>query len=114
MSTATPSAFIEIDDGYTLSGRVKEKPGIHPEVTFAYRPASWSERIECQNLILEPKKQEEYADKLLAAKIKGWCFDGVPVTLENVRRLRTAIKSRLLDIILEYVASDEAEADLKN
>lgn len=107
------SAFVGIDDGYTLDGKIKAAPGIYPEMSFKYRPVSWTERNHLRGLAGEFEKQGDFADKLIAAKVVSWNFEE-PVGLSSVKRMRAALKSAVLDLICEYAASDEAEADAKN
>jgi hypothetical protein len=107
------SPFIGIDDGYTMDGKIKAVPGLVPEMTFKFRPVSWSERTHFFGLGGEYEKQGKFVDELITAKIVSWSFPE-PATLDMVKRIKTALKVKILDIILEYAASDEAGDDAKN
>ena len=105
------TAFIE--DDMTFTGRIAAAPGIHPEVTFQYRPATIQDRIRLQSNYDNPDKYAELMHDVLTGKLVQWNLDA-PIDALTVKRLRPKIKAKMLDIVLEYAASEEAKADTKN
>ncbi len=109
--SATESAFI--DDGMNFDGRLKREAGVHPEITFQYRPATYRDRLESQKAFGDPEKGDAYARKLISDKLVGWNLTEHP-SESDIGRLRAAVVSKMVNVILEYAGSDEEEADAKN
>src|SRR4051812_2127221 len=102
-----------IADGYTEEGYIKEVPGIHQPVRFAYRPVTHDERARIfEGWTALPAHQRVLRTSLaLSKKILSWDlqFDGktVPCSDANTyKQLKTLLHNRLLDIVCGTTASD--------
>lgn len=112
-----------IDDGYTETGRLEAIPRLMPELTFTFRPMT---RDELAGFAAQHKNADEKAyargvAERLAVKITQWSLtkpDGtaVPVTADNLLRLKNIPFQRLHEIVFGHAVTDEEkrEADAKN
>jgi len=95
-----------IDDGYTEDGVIPECPGLWPEIRFSYRPltaadfADYAQAAEKLNTAaLKKLTSERIASKLVTWSIADSRGADVPITAENVARLKPAVFSALFDRI---------------
>ncbi len=109
-----------ISDGYTRDGFIAETE-FHPDMRFAYRPSTSTERAVVVGLIrLEHAKgteaglakTEELAAKLVASHLVAWNVvddkgDDVFPSTENVLQTEPHLFNRLYIIIMGESISDE-------
>jgi len=101
------------DDGYTESGYVEAKPGLHGEFRFTYRPLLTETRSRLLRSFdnLKAEEQDLIVAKTLAERVASWSLtkqsgEAVPVAVDNVRRLKPAIFFRLWSVVLGTEPSD--------
>jgi hypothetical protein len=96
----TPSPFIE--DGFTVSGKVLERPGLFPEFTITYRPYDWMERDSSRRKLQEyregtPEFYQKRAE-MLTQRLVRWSLDR-PITVDNIKKM----KPYVFDILESFV-----------
>jgi hypothetical protein len=98
-----------IPDGYTMFKHVEAVPGLFPAADVMYRPASSLERnqIALSSTAEAITRAEDAVIVKYLVSINGERWNGQG-------RLRPALRSMILNLILGYVGSDEERADLKN
>ena len=107
--------FFLIADDMVVEGRIARSPGIHPELTFKYRPAYLRERAEfIRRCNATPSDKSRYQAELLAEHIKSWSAtnrDGSAADLKaaTLRSLQPELSAKLADVVLGYAASTPAE-----
>lgn len=112
-----------IHDGYTVDGYIAEVKRLHPHLRFTFRPMLIQERAviirEIQKMD-NPVKEETTAAQAISKRVTVWDLkDGggkvVELTTSKILRAHPALFSRLFQIVLGTVESDEdpeiAEAD---
>src|ERR1700722_6528479 len=103
-----------ITDGYTLSGYVKEEPGLYPAVRFKYRPTT---KMECVALFanwkdLSPDDQAKRTVKALAKHLVSWDVKDCNGKLANCKNsdvigtLPWQLFDRIGDIVTQSAKSD--------
>lgn len=106
------SDSLYIADGYTATKTIPAAPGLHPDVLVQYRPVLARQRAEFQHHAnLGPEKACEFEDKLLVKQVVG--LNGEPLDADKARRLKPALRVRLLNLVFGYEGEDEA-TDVKN
>jgi hypothetical protein len=112
-----------IDDGYTTTGKIEPAPGIHPALTFTYRPALDRERLAFQRSLQEttdPAKRSRRRAELVVAHVTEWGATdraGRAIdrpTVELAERLQPLLLDRLVDVVCGYTSNGEEEGDRKN
>ena len=101
-----PKLFI--DDGYTRDGFVDEEPGLHPSLSFKYRPVTLTERSRLLFDVgaeAQPEQGDAVNAKAIAAHIVSWEPDRPP-TVENLLKLHPAVSIKLVNVICGYMPSD--------
>ena len=112
---------IFIQDGFTLTGKIAARPGLHGEVCFVYRPALPEDVYEYQRKRDAAKTAREQLDidaRLLVddgrtrGHIESWDVVDVddkpiPLTVATIRRLYTSAINTLLNHVTGYVATFE-------
>jgi hypothetical protein len=103
-----------IDDGYTVSGYVKEAPGLHAAVAFTYRAATAGDRAAVYGNgfdNLQADKKVERVAAFLAKAIKNWDLknakgEAVPHDGATLRKLPVTLYDRLQAIVFQLEPSD--------
>jgi hypothetical protein len=103
-----------IDDGYTVTGYVKEAPGLHAAVSFTYRAATAGDRAAVYGNgfdNLQADKKVERVAAFLAKAIKNWDLknakgEAVPHDGATLRKLPVTLYDRLQAIVFQHEASD--------
>lgn len=107
-----------IDDGQTVDFRIPAVPGIHPELTGAFRPALPGSRYTFER---DPEPDgDAYAKKLAgfvrkrivswsATVRKGDAREPAPVTVELLLKMPPSMFSKLSNIVLGYLAPQPSE-----
>jgi hypothetical protein len=104
-----------INDGYTQTANIDEKPGVHEAVTIKFRPLTATERIVHfdGDEKKSPAARAEKHAKMLASHIVEWdiCDDGksVEINAANVGRLTFDLFFRLVDIVAVAEMGDDAK-----
>lgn len=103
-----------ISDGYTERAFIAGIPRLHPPVHLTYRPFLQEERhrLLTENGKLPPAKASLNTANVLAKKIQSWDLadakgEPVKVDAEAIRRLKPALLSRLVEIVMGLEPSDE-------
>ena len=105
-----------IDANYQQKAVLKEVPGIHPELTFTYRPCIPEERAQViQKLGIQKSAacQERMMCDVLTKHISEWSAEEA-ITLENMVRIRPLVLNRLAAIVVygtEAGDSDDKETE---
>jgi hypothetical protein len=101
------------DDGYTRNGYLADKPGVHPEVRFRYRPTLVAEQAVVLNWFTSdpPAVRVGKCAEMLSKHLLEWSIAGadglkLPITPKNLMRINPRIFSRLVDIVSCSAASD--------
>ena len=108
-----------IEDGYSRQATILAAPGLHPALSFRFRPALAAVRMD--NMAARDLNGTEQAlrtGKILEAHIESWdakLRDGsaAPIKAQQLTRLQPALFAKVLDVVLGYAPADEA-ADAKN
>lgn len=121
-----------LDDGYTEAGYLKAVDGIHGCLEFEYRPALVKTADRITGLIQgERPDWERFADSAAKAMatdpglLKSWSMknrkgESVPITVDNLLRVRNQLFHKLWMVIAGQMPSDgqpskpNLEADAKN
>lgn len=85
-----------IDDGYTVTGYIARRPGLHPAITFEFRAMTQPECARAKhhlNNARTPEEGEGHAAGVIAKRLVSWDIkkrDGkmVDITQENVIRVQ--------------------------
>ncbi len=111
------SAFIDLDDGYTLDGVVPGQPGAYPPIAFTYRPAI-QEQIETflakpSNL---PAQIVKNRAEFLYAHLRSWDIkdrhgNAVAITVENLSRIVSTVVAFMVNAV---ASTGPTGADLGN
>jgi hypothetical protein len=116
-----PCAFI--DDGYTEETAIAESPGLYPQVRLSFRPMTASEHAEYAQAVDTATETEmrQVSAAWIARKIVAWDLRDphgatVPLTTDNVLRLKVPIFVRLLEVVSCTTPGDalHAERNSKN
>jgi hypothetical protein len=106
------SVFIP-DDGYTESGFIRARAGLHGALRFRYRPMLVEDRSRILGEFehLRPEAAELKAAGEIHRRLVWWDLcDGqskpVPISLDVVRRLKPAVFARVWAIVLGTEPSD--------
>lgn len=94
-------------DGYTEPGYVAERPGLHGELRFVFRPMLVEDQSKIMRA-LEKASNDGWAVKaarVVADRVREWSLTE-PIKAEQVLRLKPALFSRLYGIVLGTDASD--------
>lgn len=104
-----------IRDGMSQSGYIEALAGVHGELRFSYRPML-AEDVEAFEVYrdrhgtTDPKGTTVEMSRLLADHLVSWSVseDGrpVPVSMDNVRRLRYRLLGRVYQIVAGLSGSD--------
>lgn len=116
-----------IDDGYEENGYIAEVPRLHPALRFRFRPMTSGERTaamrEMERALKSPnpKMSEIVSARMMAERILEWDLANgqgeiVPVTEENILKVKPTLSNKLYSItITAVVGSDEdPEAETKS
>ena len=103
-----------IPEGYTEEGYVREAPGLHGPVRFTFTPMLITERaaLFSQRMLALPEElQDRRCADVLCGKLVSWSVadtqgQPLPLTPENVLRLKPALFQRLLAIVSGMEPSD--------
>ena len=98
--------FIPTDDGYTERGYIAEVPGLHPALSFTFRPLLTEER-DAIGAMVRGKPQGEVNmvfSRAIQKQLKTWSAknaDGkdAPIDAKLIRRLHPAMFDKLYLII---------------
>jgi hypothetical protein len=103
--------LIEINDGFTLRGKIEAMPGLYDEVRFDYRPAL-PERVMTYLKADKstPAKDLQATLSLLAEHLKGWSLDA-PLDEATLRRVPYPALQTLLNHVTGYSATDWGEKE---
>lgn len=117
------SAFI--NDGYTETAVLHEVPGLYPRVEFTFRPMLIEQRVfyykvaqKLEGVQLRRLIAGHLAQQLVEWDVKDRKGNVVPITVDNVMRLKSRFFDRLFAVVSTEEAPDEspdrdaAEADL--
>lgn len=100
-TNTTSDAFI--DDGFTVSGVIEERPNLFPSFEISYRPYSWPEREQKKREIgkLKDDSPEFYQRRaeLVYERVERWTL-ARPLQVDNVKKL----KPYLFDILENLIA----------
>ncbi len=95
-----------IPDDYNETAYIKETPGIHNAVRFTFRPMLSEERTVIFRKVdsISPEKIDALYVSAMARRIHEWSIkdaagNPLPVTAENLRRLKPALFFRLWMIV---------------
>lgn len=111
MSTQQISGFI--DDGYTESASIAAEPGLWQEMRFTFRPMLADEYAAFSDFCgrnTDVKAKQEIARRL-AEKVKDWDLvdsagKPVPVTQQNLLRIKPVLLAKLWNIVCGLQAGD--------
>lgn len=94
------SAFI--DDGYTETKFIAERKGIHPSVTFTFRPTPIEERARIVSEA-QAAKDPAQAERIIAVRLKehlvNWTLTK-EINAANILRMKSVLLSRMVTIVL--------------
>lgn len=111
-----------IDDGYTEETFLPEIDGISPVVNFTFRPmtaAQFSDYIQVQNRQTTTEAKAESA-KRIQRHLQAWDIrnvkgDTIPLTAENILRLKQPVFTGLWEIVTcQRAGGANLAADSKN
>lgn len=113
------SAFI--DDGYEKDGYIARRPGLHPAVSFMFRPMLMTERsrmLTDQNRAKTPEESETLAAKEIAKRVKWWDITtdkrkDLSISHENVLRLQPQVFVAMFAQVIGSQGPD-VKPDLEN
>lgn len=106
-----------IDDGMTRAFRIKEAPGFHGPLTGTYRPALYEtvRRYQLSHRDDDAKAHAATSRKILAEHVLTWDAQlaGQPAKIDEavLKKLHPALVGQLLDHVLGYTISEQAEAE---
>ena len=109
-----------VGDGYDTDGKIPRADGIHPELTFRYRPATRDQRDRFVRAQADAEKRAKVTADLIVAHVQEWSVvdrSGFLVdkpTADVVAKLQPVLVDKLVDIIIGYAASGQDGADRKN
>lgn len=115
--------YIPDDDGYTLPAYIAPLQMLHNAVRFTYRPVDILERaifVEVNRKGSEKLVNEKFAEAM-AKKLTEWDIqqrtkDGtllpLPITKNNILRLKPALWVRMLNIVLWGVDGGDLDPDI--
>lgn len=99
-----------IEDGYTESGVLLGVPGLYPRLAFRFRPMLIQERMEYGQAAEKagPMTLRKLVASYLAKKLQSWDLkdakgETVPLTTDNLLKL----KARLFDRLFSVVSTDQ-------
>lgn len=103
-----------IPDGCTLTAHILAVPGVHPALSFTYRPGVIADRNQYRAPGATPDEINKRMATLLRAKVVS--IEGLSNPFENRDPLRIwpTLLEKMIDIVLNYSSSDEAVADAGN
>jgi hypothetical protein len=92
-----------IDDGFTLTATIPDRPGFHPAVEVVYRPALAKVRHEYHAAVKtgDPAKLEEFEAAAVARHVVTLAGDPGP-DKARAARLHPLVRGALLDLILSF------------
>jgi hypothetical protein len=106
-----------ITDGYTRTGYIAAAPGLHPAVTFQFRPMLSEHVIHWRDALnLKPTHERKHimgAGLTDGNRVLSWDIahpetkETVPVTSANIRRLHPLVMAAMFDIVCGWRASDK-------
>jgi len=103
-----------IPDGYTERGFINEQPGLHPKVTFAWRPITNEEYADFLGLVdgKSPAQEVKHQAAALAAHLVDWDLadakgSPAPISAQTIlRNLGRLLSTRLWRIVAGFDAPD--------
>lgn len=114
MSAESKPTIGFIADGYTERSYIRETTRLHPAMRFEHRPTLLSELVAYRREVEsmpEPMDTYRFAAKYIAGKLVSWdAKDGngrpIPITGDNLLKMKHPLFMRLLSIILGAEACD--------
>jgi len=115
--------YIPDDDGYTLDAYIGPLQMLHNAIRFSYRPVDILERaifVEVNRSGSEKDVNSKFAE-VMAKKVTEWDIqqrtkDGtlipLPVTRNNILRLKPSLWVRMLNIVLWGVDGGDLDPDI--
>ncbi len=100
------SAYIY--DGYTQRGCIAERPGLHPELHYEFRPRIQRERRRFyEDMKMPLVDKDDRINQLLCESLVSW---SIPEAISEsiCERLHPAIRSHLLEVCLGNSAAEQA------
>lgn len=102
-----------IDDGYTATAFIQGRANLYPDVRFSYRPCLTPDRDRINTVAAREPADKAVAvlAKSVATRVVSWDLTdrtgaAVLVSAENVLRLKPALFTRLLNIVLGLEGGD--------
>lgn len=102
-----------LDDGYTEKSFIRGVPGLFGDLRFEFRPMRLDQRAPVLSKWnkLEADKQTAAMAQFVARQLVSWQLKtakghDVPVSAENLMRLRPALQERLVNIVLGIEPAD--------
>jgi hypothetical protein len=103
---------IFVSDGMTFRGEVPAAPGVHPAVSFTYRPATSAVRFEYRNAL--PAESNAVACRIVSRQVQTMSVGGEQpfrLTPEQCGQLHAGLFNAIFDYVMGYTgpAADEAK-----
>lgn len=110
------SIFIDISDGFTLSGYLAERKGLHPAISFTYRPAL-PDKVATYHREMGQGNGAQAVGltvKLLVEHLRTWdakdrAGNSVPISEAVLRRVLYPVLELLASHVTGYVASQREQ-----
>lgn len=94
-----------IPDGYTVTVTIPAAPGLHPEVTIVYRPATAMTRVKYGRALTD----DAATMALVADQVQTWAVPGSPAVkldASQVAKVPGELYTKILNYVLGFAAPD--------
>lgn len=109
------SAFVS--DGWDTQATIARVPGLIPQVSLTYRPATYREQQQffAESGSPDAVKKERAVVALIKKHVSEWDLDKIGLKSDDkIAKLKPLLINKLVDLITGYAGSEQEAADQKN